>query len=430
MALNQNKALGRRYPLIILGVAAVAMLLLVLTRPSQEQAVRPERAWQVATQPVAKASLRPTLSLYGRIESPRDATLTSALEADVIDVKVREGSQVEQGDLLVKLDDRDARLDLMQRQADVDDLSAQVQLEKKRLARNSEVLEKEKELLALAEKNAARVAELYKDNLLSQANVDDSSETLKRQQLGVSQRELALEESELGIVQLRARLTRARALRDQSKLELTRTELRAPFAGLVSGLDVSPGDRVRQGDSIVNVFDPARLEVRTQIPTRYAAEVRSGLARDIEMPVQVLADGNLLEASVTRLAGQTRAGSGGVDAFVEFGQAVEGLKLGSTVAVNLSLPPVDEVIAVPVEAIYGRDQLFRVVDGRMQQLQVERVGEQIADDGTTLALVRSLQLTAEDEIVVTKLANPVDGLLVDASAASSRVAGRAAATGR
>lgn len=429
MALNQNKALGRRTPWIIVGVALAATVLLVLTRPSQEKAPRPERAWQVATQPVAKDRLRPTLSLYGRIESPRDATLTSALEADVIEVLVQEGAQVAEGDLLVKLDDRDARLDLMQRQADVDDLSAQVQLERKRLARNTEVLEKEKELLVLAEKNAARVAELYKDNLLSQANVDDSSETLKRQQLGVAQRELALEESELGIVQLRARLARAQALRDQSKLELERTELRAPFGGLVSGLDVSPGDRVRQGDPIVNVFDPARLEVRTQIPTRYASDIRQGLASDIDMPVQVLADGNRLEATVTRLAGQTRAGSGGVDAFVEFGQPVEGLKLGSTVAVNLSLPPVDEVIAVPVEAIYGRDQLFRVVDGRMQQLQVERVGEQIADDGTTLALVRSLQLSADDEIVVTKLANPVDGLLVDA-AAGSRVAERAAATGR
>lgn len=427
MALNQNKGLGRRTPFIILGVAVAGMVLLVLTRPSQEKAPRPERAWQVATQAVAKESLRPTLSLYGRIESPRDATLTSALEADVIDVVVQEGAQVGEGDLLVKLDDRDARLDLMQRQADVDDLSAQVQLEKKRLARNTEVLEKEKELLALAEKNAARVAELYKDNLLSQANVDDSSETLKRQQLGVAQRELALEESELGIVQLRARLTRARALRDQSKLELDRTELRAPFAGLVSGLDVSPGDRVRQGDPIVNVFDPARLEVRTQIPTRYAPDIRRGLASDIDMPVQVLADGNRLEAAVTRLAGQTRAGSGGVDAFVEFGQPVEGLKLGSTVAVNLSLPPVDEVIAVPAEAIYGRDQLFRVVDGRMQQLQVERVGEQIADDGTTLALVRSLRLTADDEIVVTKLANPVDGLLVD-SVAAPQVAERATAS--
>ena len=95
-----------------------------------------------------------------------------------------------------------------------------------------------------------------------------------------------------------------------------------------------------------------------------------------------------------------------------FAEAPDGVRLGTTVRVLVELPPQSDVIAVPAEAIYGSDRLYKVVDGRMQMVAVERVGETLAANGTSQVIVRSSALQSDDEIIVTKLSNAVDGLLV------------------
>jgi RND family efflux transporter MFP subunit len=410
--LNFKRFIPRRAPLVIVGVAIGVAVILVLSRPDTPQRPRPERSWAVDLQDVKRQTLRPTLSLYGRVESPQDAELSAAVEAEVIQVLVQEGSTATADQVLLVLDGRDAELELMQREADVADSRAQLRLAERRLTRNREVLTSEQELLALAESNFARAQALFKDGLISQSDLDTTSEALKRQQLGLTQRQLTLEESEIGLVQLRARLTRASALRDQSKLKLERTQIRAPFSGVIADLMVSPGDRVRVGDGLLSIYNPDALEVRTQIPTRYVQAVRDALAAELAMPATVDADDAVLGARLLRVAGQTRQGTGGVDSFLGFTDIPDGIRLGMTVSVALDLPPEPDVIAVPAEAMSGRDRLYKVVDSRMQMITVDRVGEQQLADGTTRVLVRSAELADDDQVIVTKLSNAMDGLLV------------------
>jgi RND family efflux transporter MFP subunit len=410
--LNFKRFIPRRAPLVIIGVAIGVAVILVLSRPDTPQRPRPERSWAVDLQDAKRQTLRPTLSLYGRVESPQDAELSAAVEAEVIQVLVQEGSTATADQVLLVLDGRDAELELMQREADVADSRAQLRLAERRLTRNREVLTSEQELLALAESNFARAQALFKDGLISQSDLDTTSEALKRQQLGLTQRQLTLEESEIGLVQLRARLTRASALRDQSKLKLERTQIRAPFSGVIADLMVSPGDRVRVGDGLLSIYNPDALEVRTQIPTRYVQAVRDALAAELAMPATVDADDAVLGARLLRVAGQTRQGTGGVDSFLGFTDIPDGIRLGMTVSVALDLPPEPDVIAVPAEAMSGRDRLYKVVDSRMQMITVDRVGEQQLADGTTRVLVRSAELADDDQVIVTKLSNAMDGLLV------------------
>jgi RND family efflux transporter MFP subunit len=413
--LNWKRVIPRRGPLVITAVAILIAALLIISRPETPQRPRPERAWAVDLQNAERQTLRPTLSLYGRIESPQDAELSAAVEAEVVEVRVQEGSVAAADQVLLVLDGRDAELELMQRDADVADSRAQLRLTERQIARNQEVLSREEELLTLAENNAKRAESLFKDGVLSQSDVDATSEALKRQQLGVAQRRLTLEESEISLVQLRARLQRAIALRDQAKLKLDRTQIRAPFSGVVAELNVSEGDRVRVGDPLLNIYNPDALEVRTQIPTRYVQSVRQALNADQTMPATITADNAQLGAHLLRIAGQTRQGTGGVDSFLGFTDIPDGIRLGMTVSVDLDLPPEPDVIAVPAEAMSGPDQLFKVVDSRMHVVAVERVGEQRLPDGVTRVLVRSAELADDDQIIVTKLSNAIDGLLVRAA---------------
>ena len=402
----------RRGPVLILAAALGMTVFLIATRPDRPAMDLPEKAWNVDVMPAKRAAIRPTLELYGRIESPLDASLSAAVEADVVEVAVQDGESVDAGQLLVVLDGRDAELELVQREADFQEIQAQISLERRRLFRSGEALTKEQELLQLTESNAERARSLYKDKLLSQANVDDTAEELKRQQLAVTSRQLAIEESEIRIVQLQAQLRRAEALRDRAALTVERTRLTAPFSGVISELEVSQGDRVRVGDSLMRLHDPASLELRAQIPSRYAARVRSALAADVEMRASVEVDGEVLPAVLQRIASQTREGSGSVESFLGFEVVPDDARLGDTVRLMLSLPTEPDAIAVPAEAVYGRNRVYKVANDRMVSVEVQRLGERVLRDGSSQLIVRSSQLADDDQIIVTKISTAANGLLV------------------
>jgi len=399
-------------PLLIILVGLALAVSLVMTRPKEARSVASEKAWSVETLPVQRASLSPALELFGSVLSPQDAQLSAAVNGEVMELLVLDGQAVEAGQTLLRLDGRDARLTLAERDAELKDLDAQLRLTRTRLTRSKQALEREQELLIITQSKAARAQELFKDRLISESDVETTSENLKRQELAVSASELDVQENRLNIEQLQAQLSRARAQRDRAQLDVDRSVISAPFPGVISQVQVSVGDRVRDGDELMRLQNPAAIEVRAQVPSRYAESISAGLARGGPVPARINVDGRLVNGEVVRLSGQTREGSGGVDSFIRLSNSEFGLRLGATVRVLLDLPQVDGVIGVPAEALYGRDRIYRIVDERMQMVSVERVGERLREDGKTEVIVRSPVLKDGDQIIVTKLSNAVDGLLV------------------
>lgn len=401
-----------RKPSVLIFVAALALAtVLIVTRDRPAPLERPERAWVVDVRPAVRQTLQPTLELFGSVQSPQNAQLSSGIDGLVNAVSVLDGQTVSEGQSLIVLDDRDARLELQQADADLREVQAKRAFAGKRLERSRQAFAKEQELLELTETRQVRAQELSKEGLLSQADLDTAAENLKRQQLAVNQAQLTVEEVEIQITELSAQASRARAVRDRARIDLERTEVRAPFDGVVSDLNVSQGDRVRADDSLLRLQNPASIEVRTQIPARYAEVVTQGLAAGEPLSALVQGGEQSIRGELVRISGQTREASGGVDSFIRFATPPRALRLGSTVRVYLDLPPEEDVIALPAEALYGRNQLYKLVDNRMQMVEVERVGERALPVGGTEVLVRSPELSDTDQIVVTKLSNAADGLL-------------------
>ena len=399
---------------------AVAVVL-GLTRPEEARSVASEKAWNVATIEVEHRPIRPSLELFGSVLSPQDAQLSAAIDGDVLELKVLDGQSIRQGDLLIVLDGRDAQLTLSEREAELRELDAQLRLAQRRLARNEEALEREKKLLEITRSKADRAQELFADSLISESDVETTIENLTRQQLSVNQGELAIEETQLNMEQLRAQLTRAKAQRDRAQLDVERSSIRAPFPGVVSDLNVSVGDRVRSGDELMRLQNPDSIEIRAQVPSRHARAVSDGVSANNEVTARVEIDDQLLLGSVVRISGQTREGSGGVDSYIRLTEIPIGIRLGATVRVLLDLPAVNEVIGAPAEALYGRDRLYKVSNDRMQMVDIERIGERVRLDGRTEVIFRSAELSDGEQIIVTKLANAVDGLLVNTTSATNRL---------
>lgn len=405
-------AMKTRLPLVIIGGALLITTIMIMSRPRDTPAPRGERAWIVDVQPVNFARINPTLELFGSVQSPQDAELSAGFEATVNRVPVKDGARVREGELLVVLDDRDAQLTLRQRQADILEIEAQIEFAERQIETNRLAFDQEKEVLELSKSRFDRAKELSEEGRLSRADFENATENYTRQQLAVSRAELAAEESRIRLNERRAQLERANALRSQAELDVERTRVIAPFGGYVSDVQVSEGDRVRVGDALMRLQNPDSIEVRTQVPAAYVPAINTGLRTGQAMPANVFLDGQRTQGQLVRISGQTREGSGGVDSYIGFSSPPVGMRLGSTVRVVLQLPTEDNVIAIPAEAIYGRDRIFKVADSRMKSVTIERVGERMTGDGEAQVIVRSPDLANTESVIVTKLSNAGDGLLV------------------
>ena len=196
--------------LITLGALVIAAVL-IASRDRPPPVERPERAWVVDLAPAKLETLRPTLELFGSVQSPQDAQLSSGVDGLVTEVAVLDGETVEEGQLLIRIDDRDVRLSLQQAEADLLEVEAKQAFAKRRLASGRQALGKEEELLELTETRSARAQQLFEDNLLSRSDLDTTEENLKRQQLIVNQADLTVEDVEIQLTELSAQRSRAQA---------------------------------------------------------------------------------------------------------------------------------------------------------------------------------------------------------------------------
>ncbi|MCH8551398.1 MAG: hypothetical protein LAT62_05640, partial [Natronospirillum sp.] len=78
---------------------------------------------------------------------------------------------------------------------------------------------------------------------------------------------------------------------------------------------------------------------------------------------------------------------------------------------RLALPEVSDVVPVPVNALYENRFVYWVDEDVLQRIEVEVIGFR-GNGTTTQALIRSDELSEDDRLLLTRLANAVSGLPV------------------
>ena len=166
----------------------------------------------------------------------------------------------------------------------------------------------------------------------------------------------------------RASLEQADARLDQARAQLDDAALRAPFDGQVARFHAEPGDFVRAGQPVMTLTGEA-LEVEVLLRPATAARLA------LDDPA-----GILLQENGARLAGRIREiGRGAPGAPVPIVVAIDpteesAARPGAPVYANVELPA-QSAASVPLAAVidpgtgYGR--LFRVTDGRAEQVSVQ-----------------------------------------------------------
>jgi RND family efflux transporter MFP subunit len=385
---------------------------IIATAPANEPETRAEKAWPVTTLVARPSRISPTLLLFGKVETPTSATLTAAVSAEVMQVPVREGQFVQSGQVLIALDQREADLAVMQAQADVDDIMATLSSARAQHAANRKILGHEEELFTLNENKLQRYEQLRSNGQVSEALLDDVRQEARRQVILLEKHRILVQNFPNMLAKQQAQLNRAEAILQQVRIDQERTTIRSPYSGRIASVLVAVGDRTLTGSAVVELYDTGALEIRTQVPGEHLAQMRTALAEKERIEAVITTAEESIDLYLDRLSGKVNQGSSGVDALFRLSQPTEHLELGRVVDLKVTLPLQENVIAVPVQAIYGDSRIYTLTEmDRLNGIDIHRIGERSAQ-GELQILIRSSQIRAGDQIVTTQLPKAVSGLKV------------------
>ncbi len=156
------------------------------------------------------------------------------------------------------------------------------------------------------------------------------------------------------------------------------TQVRAPYAGVVSQRLVEPGESVSPGQPLLRVFNPGRFRIQVQVPQGVAAALRAAPQADI-----TLADGRVLAASEVIVYPGADADAHSVTVRVQLPADAGALMPGQVASVRFPAGGAAGAVWLPQSALWRRGELTGVyVLGKdrllLRQVRVgERRGDQI-----------------------------------------------------
>lgn len=351
---------------LLLALAAGAMALAVSGREKSKPSGEVETITAVRAMVVSPAPRRPLLFLPGEVRARDYAVLTAPLSADVLSVAVVEGDVVAAGKRLLVFDLRELDLTRKRQQADITEIELRLEALRRDKESDADKLQDTARLLQLAEKNYLRNKELLGGGAVSEVQTESSEQAYRQRRLEYAQMQNQLANYDTREKTAMAQMERARAQLAQTDLLIERGRVLSPFAGRIARIHTAAGQRPAAGAPLLEIFNPEKMRLRIALPQRHASAARDSL-------LAVLRRGDV--ALTLAFDGmEPRVDDGGsVDVFFALpgGDWVE----GATHEIRLELPPVDNLIAVPVDAIYNDDRIYLIgADGRTDAEFCRRAG--------------------------------------------------------
>ena len=257
----------------------------------------------------------------GTVSAKEFVELRPEVGGRIVKLNINEGSKVAEGDLLVKLND--------------DELQAQ--------------LRKTKSQLEIAERNLGRL------------------KTLKEAE-GLNQQEYDIAENQVNNLQ---------ADMDYTKAQIRKTEIRAPFSGMIGLRNVSLGAYVNNLTLLATLQQTNELKIDFLLPESQSTLVHKGMRVNVKSNNQT----KPIEATVAAIEPQVNTGTRNIKVRALLSQSSSQLIPGSFVHVSIPSAAENKAIIVPTNCVIPetRNKKVAVIKGGKILFTVVTTGYRTAD---------------------------------------------------
>ena len=264
---------------------------------------------------MVRAALPQVITAVGSLRSDESVTLRPEVAGRIAMIGFAEGQRVQKGSVLVRLDPTVNEAEVKQARAN----------------------------MTLAKSKYDRAVDLAKSNFISGQARDEAESNMK-----VADAALAVAEA-----------------------KLAKTEIKAPFSGIIGLRQVSVGDYVKEGADLVNLEAVDPLKVDFRVPEIYLRQVRAGQALEIALDA---IPGRTYAGRVFAINPLVDAAGRAIVIRAQVSNPDTSLRPGMFARVRLITEERQDAIVVPEQALvpFGSEQfVFKVVDGKAQRARVE-----------------------------------------------------------
>lgn len=369
---SQNNGRGRRVVIVIVLVVAAVLLFTGINWRHTGTAVRAEK--------VVRQEIASVVSTNGKIEPVNSFEAHAPAPATVNKVLVAEGDHVKAGQLLVKLDDAEARAQAARALSQL--RSAEAALSGiKAGGTQEEVLTTRSDLVKAqaerddAQRNLKAIQKLQQNGAASPAEVEAAQNRQKKAEADVQllQAKLNGRFSSPEVAKVEASAAEARAAYAAAQELLHHSNVTAPFAGTVYQLPVKPGSYVNGGDLLVQVANLEKVRVRAFVDEPEIGRLAKGQKVEIKWDAT---PGRIWEGTLTRVP--TSVTMVGTRTVGEITSEIDNTdrKLLPNVNVNVAIISArhDNALTVSREAVHdieGKRYLYKIDDDKIQAQEVQ-----------------------------------------------------------
>jgi HlyD family secretion protein len=342
---------------IIIGAALVVIVIIILAvlkgKGSDDT--------KVAIEKVTKRTITQSVSANGKIQPEKDIKISPYISGEVIELTVKEGDQVKQGDLLAKIDP-EIYVSIY------DQSVAALNTQKANAANSRARLVQVKSQYDNAKTTFERQQKLFNQGVISQAEFDQAKSAYEVLAAQVSAAEEDIRASEFMVISSEAGLKK-------SKEDLTRTAIFAPNDGTVSLLSVEKGERVTgasqfsSGTEIMRIANLNEMEAQVEVNENDIVRVSLGDTALIEVDAYI---NRKFKGIVTEIATSANTSGVSVDQVTNFNVKIHLLKSsyedlldtarpdyspfrpGMSATVDIQTETAVNVLTVPIQAVTTR----------------------------------------------------------------------------
>jgi HlyD family secretion protein len=261
---NNDASFLTRHRWIVATIAIAAAVVLLASFISRDPAV-PVRA--VAAQ---RSTIRSVVSTNGKVEPLQNFEAHAPIGTTVRKTLVHEGDRVKKGQLLVQLNDAEARSQAARARAQVLGSEAAIKAvqnggSREETLTNESQIGKARTECETAQRNRDALGHLREQGAASPGEVRNAEDQLKRcnADLNLLLQKQKNRYSQPEIARVEAQQAEAQAALTAAEDVLNQLNVRAPFDGVVYSLPVLQGAYLNPGDLILQEADLSQVRVRT-----------------------------------------------------------------------------------------------------------------------------------------------------------------------
>lgn len=223
-----------------------------------------EVVFEVKTDLVKKGDLIISISGNGFVKANRELEVASNITGFIKELNMYEGKRVSNGDLLIKLDDSEQQIALNEAEAQLINAKIEYGFLSREVSQNKPGAKADSinRLFALLEEN------------FKTGKISEKEYLIKKEELDLALIFSGAKREE--VIHSNSGLTKAINAVNRAKLNLSYTEIRAPFDGVIADCNLLPRQRINAGEKLFKLLDVSKFRIEVGVIESEIAHIEIG----------------------------------------------------------------------------------------------------------------------------------------------------------